>query len=317
MVIQKSLISHPNQKFLALTQKIVFFFALILSVLQVYATDMDTGNVLELNGVVYEVPDVIEGCNIIVHQNGVPTIFTRTDDKGTYTLKLALGNDYIIEFSYPGYTTKTLAVSTRNANADDPYVLNNVIMDLFQELQTQQASFDLSQPIAKIAYNNTTSSFEYDMEYNAKIQKKVQQLWNTVYNERIVRDENFSEAMTTADSSFSLQDYPIAKAGYVNALSYRPMAIEPKEKIKFIDSLMIDEVEKILGPEIEPVEVYSDHIIEDVYHIGKKVITKRQISKEESATIHYRRVETNFGTYYFKNNTPISSILWEIETEKQ
>ncbi len=290
----------------------------------------DVENILELNGIVYEMPDVIEGCNIIVHQNGAPSIFTKTDETGKYSLKLALGSDYVIEFTHPGYTTKKISVNAKNNSAQQSYVLNEVVTDLFQELQKKQDVIDLNQPIAKISFNEQTNAFEYDMEYNDKIQKKVQQLWNTVYSERIVRDENYVEAMDIADSSFNIMDYPIAKAGYVNALSYRPMAAEPKKKIKIIDSLLVDEVDRVLeahSPKeeqaqeemtsnFEPVEIYSDKIIENVYNVGKKVITLRKVNASENPkSVHYRRVETSFGVYYFKNNTPITSIIWEIETE--
>lgn len=292
----------------------------------------DIENILQINGVVYEVPDAIEGCNIIVHQNGTPTIFTQSNDSGFYSIKLALGNEYIIEFSHPSYVTKKLSVDTKNSSPEQSYQINEVMVDLFQELEKKQDILDLNQPIAKIVYNTANNKFEYDMTYNNKIQKKVQQLWNTIYGERIVRDENYKEAMVQADSSFSIKDYPVAKAGYVNALSYRPMAKEPKRKIKYIDSLLVDEVDRVLethdkeansiaqpmASSIDPVEVYSDKMIEDVYHLGKKVVTNRKLNKNERPlVVHYRKVETSFGTYYFRNNTPITAIVWEIETEKE
>ena len=45
-------------------------------------------NTVSLNGTVYEIPDRMDGCNIVVHQNGVPTIFTKSDSEGNFSLKL-------------------------------------------------------------------------------------------------------------------------------------------------------------------------------------------------------------------------------------
>ncbi len=301
--------------------KIKFYFTIIF-----YAIFLNTtfaseigDNVLELNGVIYEVPDVIDGCNIVVHQNGVPTIFTKSDTSGKYSLKLSLGNNYIIEFSYPGYTSKKIWVDAKNHELQN-YTMHDVMIDLFQEIKKSQVDVSLlNEPIAKIQFNKATNNFEYDTEHNMHIQKKVQELWNIVYNERISRDESYKTEMVIADSNFHQKNYLSAKFGYLNALSYRPMAVEPKEKLKIIEDLLATPETKTEEPssDFDIIQVFSEKVTDEILIMGRKKITVKKILNQEQKTDKYKMVETNYGTYYFKNNTSISPIAWELETSKQ
>ena len=93
-------------------------------------------NSISVNGTVYEIPDRMNGCNITVHQNGVPTIFTKADEEGNFSLKLSLGSNYVVEFSYVGYVSKKIIELTKkdftqlnyrlNASGEVSYEANNV-----------------------------------------------------------------------------------------------------------------------------------------------------------------------------------------------
>lgn len=272
-------------------------------------------NKLNISGTVYEIPDRMDGCNIIVHQNGTPSLYTKSSKNGTFNVSLEFGNQYIIEFSYEGYVSKKLSVDTEN-NVEDvtsDKSIENLVIDLFQALPGEDYKV-LEKPIAKIIYDPEKGAFSYDMAYNSEIQDKVQDLWNKVYNARTKRDENFESSMTEGDKFLEEKEYQEARGNYVDALTHRPMAVEPKEKIKYIDGLGSDISNKVA--DLQEIEISSDEIIEEKMETLNKIIIRRFVVKEDKSTT-YRKVRHKFNgsEYFFRENTPITKVIWELETE--
>ncbi len=287
------------------SQYILLFLSLFFSInVSVFA------GILKVEGTVYEVPDKIVGCNIVVHKNGVPAAYSKSDNQGLFSLNLELGASYMLEFSRKGYVSKKININTSDAPKEESYNMKNIAVDLFRE-QTAKDFSILNRPIAKIIYNVQQNAFVYDMTYNAKIQDKVQELWFEVRSFREQRDKAYKKAWMKAELHFKMQDYQTARPYYILCLEQREMALKPKERIAFIDGLGNKQVSEI--PEIEVTE-QSVSRQEEVITRGNKIITKRHIQKGDK-TIGYHSVEHKNGQkYYFRRNIPISYNTWLQQT---
>ncbi|MCI5057553.1 MAG: hypothetical protein MRY83_15675 [Flavobacteriales bacterium] len=288
-------------------------------------------NHLLVTGTVYEIPDEMSGCDIVVLKNGVPNLYTKSEENGDFSFKLPLGSDYLIEFSREGYITKIININTKGINRSDiqkNYKFEDINVDLFQEVEDLDVSI-LTKPIAKIVYDVKTGEFSYDIKYNSEIQKKVEKLWAQVYNERVIRDENYSDEMKIADEKFDEKKYLDARSGYVGALGFRPMAKEPKEKIKLIDDLLgknkkeeiVDETPVIEEVKIEeeiPVKIQHemaamDSFDEQTVQRGNKTIHFQTFVIDNKKTV-FKKVDNIYGQqYFFINDQITTSFIWNTQ----
>ncbi len=287
---------------------------LLFCLLNLFAFSAD--NSIKINGTVYEVPDLMSDCNIVVHKNGIASVYAKSKEDGTFNLSLELGYKYMIEFSQGGYVTKKISVDTKTntQGISEDKSVNELVIDLFQAVPGENYDI-LDNPIAKIVFDAEKGDFVYDMDYNEKIQAKVQDLWNTVYESRNIRNKNFNKHMKLADKKFDNEEYVNAKVGYIEALLDRPMAKKPKEKIKVIDGILNAQENNEIAS-FDAIEISSNGIQEETYESGNKIILKRYVQDENRST-KYHKVshKYNESEYYFRNNTPITKVIWELETE--
>ncbi|MBN4061591.1 MAG: hypothetical protein COA57_14425 [Flavobacteriales bacterium] len=288
--------------------KYIFAFQLVLfTTLSVIAEE----SYLKIKGQVMEDRYEMDGCNIIISKNGVHSVHTMSKDNGEFEFSLIIGNDYLITFSREGYVSKIININTRNIPSQTlkpEYAFEEINVDLFQEIPDLDVSL-LKKPIAKINYNKKKDSFEWDMVYNNTIQKQVEDLWYKVVKHRRMLQQQYGGYMEDADGKFELKEYVTARVDYVDALDVQPLAKEPKEKIKLIDILLGRVIEK-------PVfKLPKNEFTENIYKRSKKTITRR-IIKEKSVRTVYQRVDHRYGaTFYFRNNVPITELMWGSETD--
>ena len=100
-----------------------------------------------------------------------------SDAEGWVAFQLELQKNYTIKVSKPGYVTKIITVDSRMPDsqlAGDYYF--EFGMDLFEDIEGLDVSM-LRDPIAKVFFNTFTKKFDYDYNYTALINSKLEKLY--------------------------------------------------------------------------------------------------------------------------------------------
>ena len=108
--------------------------------------------------------------------------------KGRCAIKLPLGKKYTIEFSKKGYVSKIISVNAIVPRYDTFVSVFPFDIDLFQEEKELDVAV-LSEPIAKITYNNFNKTFDYDYNYTAKINNNIKKLYTEYYRIQKLKKE--------------------------------------------------------------------------------------------------------------------------------
>lgn len=150
-------------------------------------------------------------------------------------------------------------------------------------------------------------------------------------------DQQYIQAIARADKSFSQKDYNSAKLGYEDALTYKPNEKYPQDRIKLIKDIMQKQLAAMQNVKKEPkksvsaapvvseadkAKVYQDElrakypngVTEEEYINNGKTILRRVVIKDDFAGV-YTKVTHNWGgVYCFRDNTPITEIMFENES---
>ena len=149
-------------------------------------------------------------------------------------------------------------------------------------------------------------------------------------------DGQYNEAITRGDKSFAQKDYNSSKLAYEDALVYKPNEKHPQDRIKLIADIMnrktqqpVAQVKKETKQPVAPVvseadkvkvyqsdlrTKYPNGVTEEEYTNNGKTILRRVVIKNEFAGV-YTKVTHNWGGIYcFRDNTPITEIMFENET---
>lgn len=108
------------------------------------------------------------------------TMATRYSKKGRCAVKLPLGKKYTIEFSKRGFVSKIIEVNAIVPRYDTFVSVFPFDIDLFQEVNGLDVAV-LSEPIAKITFNNFNKTFDYDYNYTVKINNNIKKLYSEYY----------------------------------------------------------------------------------------------------------------------------------------
>jgi hypothetical protein len=108
------------------------------------------------------------------------TMATRDAFKGTCEIKLPLGKKYTIEFSRRGFVSKIIEVNAIVPKFDMFVSVFPFDIDLFEEVEGLDVAV-LSEPIAKITFNNFNKTFDYDFNYTVKINNNIKKLYAEYY----------------------------------------------------------------------------------------------------------------------------------------
>ncbi len=108
------------------------------------------------------------------------TMATRYTKKGKCGIKLPLGKKYTIEFSKKGFVSKIIEVNAIVPKYDTFVSVFPFDIDLFQEVEGLDVAV-LSEPIAKITFNNFNKTFDYDYNYTVKINNNIKKLYAEYY----------------------------------------------------------------------------------------------------------------------------------------
>lgn len=128
--------------------------------------------------------------------------------------------------------------------------------------------------------------------------------------EKRIINKKYILAITTADSAYVAKSYTIAKTAYNKALEIKPTESYPKGRIEQIDL----EIAKSGDFKNELAQKYPEGITEEIIKEGNATVTRRIVVIGNKGYLYIMR-HTSFGTYYFKDDAPISEAEFKKNTE--
>ena len=150
-------------------------------------------------------------------------------------------------------------------------------------------------------------------------------------------EAQYKEAIGRGDRSFAQKDYNSAKLGYQDALTYKPDEKYPTDRIKLIEELIrkqnappppkkepkkVVEVVPVVS-EADKIKMYQDElrakypigVTEEEFVNNGKTILRRVVIKADYAGV-YTKVTHNWGgVYCFRDNVPVTEIVFENESK--
>jgi len=133
---------------------------------------------VEIDGMVTNDGQVLAGSTITLLKNSAQADKVVTSVDGEFQLTLSPDNDYMIVVSKDGYVSKRISFSTKNVpekKVGVGFPAFPIEISLFEEIEGLNTSI-LKRPIGKISYYKNGNNFDYDEEYTASIQTRVQKL---------------------------------------------------------------------------------------------------------------------------------------------
>lgn len=128
--------------------------------------------------------------------------------------------------------------------------------------------------------------------------------------EKRIVNKKYTLAINTADSAFVAKSYTLAKAAYNKALEIKPTENYPKGRIEQIDQ----EIAKSGEFKNELAQKYPEGITEEIIKEGNATVTRRIVVIGNKGYLYIMR-RTGFGTYYFKDDAPITEVEFKKNTE--
>jgi PAS domain S-box-containing protein len=225
---------------------------------------------LSLQGYLKKGNTALVGVSIKLYYNNDVIYSGVSKDEGWFGVKPQLDGDYKLEFSFNGYVTQFLNVSTNmpdgHGNLLVEYQMGDIAMLEFVE------GSDLSifkNPIRKIQYYPDQGKYMDDKDYqslmNGKIQNFIKQSEKLKNNSDLQESaKDYNDLIAKADNEFQNGQLVEAKDLYEKAISLKDESY-PKEQIKKIDKLLEEEkktlIDNELGMETNPNQENPDNIV--------------------------------------------------------
>ena len=189
----------------------------------------------------------LQGAKITLMQGSTKVLETMTGDDGAFKFQIPSNGDYLIIVTKPGHCTKKFTVSTRGVPADkvkgDFKGFNIESISLFEPLPGIDYS-ELNQPLVKVNYNATSDNFDYDEAYSNQmlsVLERLRQLELDALNKQKELEANYTAAIKAGDAAFKKKDWAMARAGYNEALTYKPAEAYPKAQLAQIEIIIKDQ----------------------------------------------------------------------------
>ena len=158
-----------------------------------------------------------------------------TPANGLFSFTLNYNNDYVVQFSKDGYTTKKISVSTKGvppADAADIFEFTGFEVALFKTIPDLDVSL-LQKPIGKIYFIRPDEGFDYDAAYTAAMKEQLQKFQQDLATKKMTAAEaeaRYKAALAKADKAFGAKDYNGAKDMFYEASGVKPEEKYPKNK---------------------------------------------------------------------------------------
>lgn len=203
------------------------------------------------------------GAVITLYKNGQQQSQVVTTSNGKFNFELPPNAEYLISVTKPGYVTKKFKIVTANVPADraeggnfNPFQPDVTLFEMPTAPEiAKRVEAILSQPIAVYQYIPNENNFNYDEKYTQVIQSKLSELADlqkqvekqmeekaknaaAEAQKQLELDNKYKAAIAKGDKAFTITDYPVAKAGYNEALGIKPGEPYPKQKLAEIEKLL-------------------------------------------------------------------------------
>jgi hypothetical protein len=125
-------------------------------------------SLLPVDAIVLDGETPLEGCTVMVHQDGAPTATVITRRKGQFQTGLQHGRLYTLEFSKAGFITKRIVVDTRAEVHPSQLPGMPMLMDVEMLRSERYKGVDtdaLDMPFAIVRFDKRAREFVQDREY--------------------------------------------------------------------------------------------------------------------------------------------------------
>ena len=189
----------------------------------------------------------LQGATITLMQGSKQILQTMTGDDGAFKIQIPANGDYIVVVTKPGHCAKKFQFSTRGVPADktqDNFKGFNIeSISLFEPLPNIDYSV-LNQALVKVNYDPTKDNFDYDEAYINQMLSalaRLKQLEQDAINKQKELEANYTASLKAGDAAFKKKDWVMARAGYNQALTYKPAELYPKDQLAQIEIIIKDQ----------------------------------------------------------------------------
>jgi hypothetical protein len=226
---------------------IFFFFCSFISFAQEPPTLAPESYSLQLEGQITNSEDApMVGAIVQVYQGSKLIATNAVDAKGKYSFKLPFNADYNVVVSAPKTVQKKFQVSTKGVPADklgQKFSTIKADLSLFEKMEGIDYSI-LNQPLQKYMYLADKDNFGYDEAYFQQILgglQRLRELENAARARLKELEANYAASIKAGDNAFKKKDWVTARAGYNQALTYKPAELYPKDQLAQIEIIIKDQ----------------------------------------------------------------------------
>ncbi|MGQ1787215.1 MULTISPECIES: hypothetical protein [unclassified Saccharicrinis] len=230
------------------------------------------------------------------HEKRVPV-----DVNGDFITYLSWNTNFHFCFSKPGYIGKKVSFSTQVPGFVDkkniyPY---EILVELFPTFPNVDTAF-FKKPVAKIQYSNVKHDFDYDLDYQLVVNKRL---------EKIKRDyQSWQRSVATkAEPPKNV----LLKEQEKTAIQYQKhVEIKQQETVSTGSSPVPSKSKKTIVKEKSPFglpplrESYPEGKSIEIHDLKGKVITRVIIKNGEYQKVFYQVKHNWGGLYYFVQESP-------------
>jgi hypothetical protein len=189
----------------------------------------------------------LQGATVTLMQGSKQLLQTMTGDDGSFKIQIPANGDYIVIVTKTGHCAKRFQFSTRGVPADKTQEnfkgFNIESISLFEPLPNIDYSV-LNQSLVKVNYDPTKDNFDYDEAYINQMLSaldRLRQLEQDALNKQKELEANYAASIKAGDNAFKKKDWVMARAGYNQALTYKPGELYPKDQLAQIEIIIKDQ----------------------------------------------------------------------------
>ncbi|MDO8998833.1 MAG: SpoIIE family protein phosphatase [Bacteroidota bacterium] len=149
------------------------------------SAENDKTSLLIFSGVITKNGKPLDDVELIIENYNLPLSKQTSASDGSFTVKLNLQSEYIINFVKKGYLKNSILISTKTSSIDDPtvYTLNDWKVSLSDNIATGATKdllgFIINKPSNKIYFNKKKKEFSADGSYEHLFKKQLNEISST------------------------------------------------------------------------------------------------------------------------------------------
>ncbi|MDX1652105.1 MAG: hypothetical protein R3277_06410 [Brumimicrobium sp.] len=195
----------------------------------------------------------LSGVSVKAIADGSVAYSTTTSGNGGYTVKMPIGKIYKIEYSKPGYVTKTMSIDLRGINGEDipigGRIMPPVDIELFKDRPGVDFSFLENEPVVTWEYDERSLVMDWDRKVYNKMKKKIDDLLAEADAKSKEKEAEYNRLIQEADALFKEEKYNEALAKYEESIKIKGKETEahPNKRIIEIENILQKKAEEELA----------------------------------------------------------------------